>query len=181
MKTTDITMVGALTLCSLLSGCAGTSALRMPEAPEALRPPPDQSLFLEAVGKGVQIYQCAAVENRTDRFAWTFKFPEAVLFDRDGRKIGKHYAGPTWESTDGSRVIGQVAAADNGPDPSSIPWLLLNATTVTGTGVFSKTFSIQRLQTSGGVSPSQPCGPEQAKQTVRVPYSATYYFYTAKP
>ena len=69
------------------------------------------------------------------RFEWTLKAPEADLFDRAGRKIGTHYAGPTWESGDGSKVVGEVKGRDNGPDPSAIPWLLLAAKSNSGSGV----------------------------------------------
>jgi hypothetical protein len=43
-------------------------------------------------------------------FAWTLLAPEAFLFDRAGRKIGSHYAGPTWETFDGSKVGGGEGA-----------------------------------------------------------------------
>ena len=46
--------------------------------------------------------------------------------------------------------------------------------------MFSQVKSIQRLQTVGGKAPSAPCGQDNTKQVVRVPYKATYYFYGAK-
>jgi hypothetical protein len=73
-----------------------------------------------------------------------------------------------------------VKARDAGPDPSAIPWLLLSAKSNSGAGVFSQVKSIQRLQTVGGKAPSAPCGQDNTKQVVRVPYKATYYFYGAK-
>jgi hypothetical protein len=39
---------------------------------------------------------------------------------------------------------------------------------------------IQRLQTVGGKAPSAPCSQDNAKQVVRVPYKAAYYFYVAR-
>jgi hypothetical protein len=30
--------------------------------------------------------------------------PEADLFDARGNRIGRHYAGPHWRSTDGSKI-----------------------------------------------------------------------------
>ena len=111
---------------------------------------------------------------------WVFKAPEAELFDKASRKIGKHYAGPTWESTDGSAVVGEVKARDAGPDPSAIPWLLLAAKSNSGRGVLSQVKSIQRLQTVGGKAPSAPCTRDTVGQVARVPYKAVYYFYAGK-
>ena len=165
---------------ALLSGLASSPAVGPPEVPQVLRPPADQVLAVETHATGVQIYECSASQDQPSRFEWVFKAPEAELFDTTGRKLGKHYAGPTWESTDGSAVVGEVKARDAGPDPGAIPWLLLSAKTNSGTGAFSRVKSIQRLQTVGGQAPSAPCGQDNAQQLVRVPYKATYYFYAAR-
>jgi len=123
---------------------------------------------------------CSASQDQAARFECVFKAPEAELLDRAGRRIGKHYAGPTWVSTDGSAVVGEVKARDAGPDPSAIPWLLLSAKSNSGAGVFGRVNSIQRLQTVGGKAPSAPCSRDNAQQVARVPYKAAYYFYVAK-
>ena len=115
------------------------------------------------------------------RFEWSFKAPEAELFDSDGKKIGRHYAGPTWEANDGSKVVGEVKAKDNGPDPNAIPWLLLSAKSTSGSGIFSQTQSIQRLNTVGGQAPAEGCNQAQFGKETRVPYKAKYYFYIARP
>jgi hypothetical protein len=57
------------------------------------------------------------------------------------------------------------------------PWLLLTAKSTTGAGDFSRVQSIQRVHTTGGIAPLQPCSSRNVQQTVRVPYAATYYFY----
>ncbi len=180
MKILNASVIGALSVMVLLSGCASSRPVRPPDAPEALRPPADQVLALETLATGVQIYECSASQDQPAGFEWVFKAPEAELLDRTGRKVGKHYAGPTWESTDGSVVVGEVKARDGGSDPSAIPWLLLSAKSNSGTGVFSQIKSIQRLQTVGGKAPSAPCGRDNAAQVARVPYKAAYYFYVAK-
>ena len=177
MKTSSSTVIGLLTLVGSLMGCASSSAVEMPEVPEALRPPPDQELFLEALATGVQIYECTATQDKPPHFQWVFKAPEAELFDRAGRKIGKHYAGPTWESTDGSAVVGEVKARDPGPISSAIPWLLLAAKANRGSGVFSSAKSIQRVSTNGGLAPLEPCDATRLHAVARVPYTASYYFY----
>jgi len=109
------------------------------------------------------------------------KAPEADLFDSNGKKIGKHYAGPTWESNDGSKVIGEVKARDNGPDASAIPWLLLSAKSTSGKGVFSQALSIQRLFTVGGKAPAEGCDQAQSGKEARIAYKARYFFFAAKP
>jgi len=166
---------------ALLVGCAASQVGTTPIVPEILRAPANQVLSLEAQATGVQIYECKS--NRTDpaRFEWIFKAPQADLFDRVGRKIGKHYAGPTWESNDESKVLGEVKARDDGPDPDAIPWLLLKAKSTSGSGVFGQTQSVQRVRTVGGKAPAQGCSQEQAGKEARVPYKATYYFYVAHP
>jgi len=110
-------------------------------------------------------------------FEWSFRAPEAALVDLAGRSLGKHYAGPTWESLDGSTVVGEIKSRDPGPDRFAIPWLLLTAKSTAGSGLFSQTRSIQRIQTTGGIAPAEACTSENAKQLARVPYTATYYFY----
>jgi len=173
--------MGLVSVVALLFGCASSPATKPPDVPETLRPPANQVLAFETLATGVQIYECKASRDQPALFEWVFKAPKAELFDSTGRKVGKHYAGPTWESTDGSTVVGELKASDNGPDPNAIPWLLLSAKSHSGTGVFSQISSIQRLQTVEGKAPSRPCSRENAEQVARVPYKAAYYFYVAKP
>lgn len=160
-------------------GCTSGATDALREVPGNLRPPPGQVVSLETLASGFQIYECTSKADEPSMYEWTFRAPEAALFDRSGRSIGKHYAGPTWESTDGSSVTGEVKARDQGPTPFAIPWLLLSAKATAGAGVFSTTKSIQRLQTVGGVAPTVQCSAANAKQVARVPYTATYYFYRA--
>jgi hypothetical protein len=168
-------------LVELVAGCETSRAGTIPLVPENLSTPATEVLSLEAAATGVQIYECNTSKEESTRFEWIFKAPEADLFDRAGNKIGKHYAGPTWESNDGSKVVGEVKARDNGPDPNAIPWLLLSAKSTSGTGVFSQIKSIQRLHTVGGRAPTEACSQAQAGKVTRVGYKAKYYFYAAKP
>jgi hypothetical protein len=168
-------------LAAILAGCAASNVATNPVVPENLKVPAAQVLSLVSPATGVQIYECSAGKTDPTKFEWTFKAPEADLFDLSGRKIGKHYAGPTWESNDGSKAIGEVRARDDGPAATAIPWLLLNAKATSGNGVFSRTQSIQRLYTVGGKAPAQTCNRAQLGKEVRVPYKATYYFYVTKP
>ena len=172
-----MTMIAGLTLAGGLGSPARVFAQpgTAPDVPPALRPPAGQSLYLEALADGVQIYECA--RKGDSAYEWSFKAPEASLADRSGRSIGKHYAGPTWESNDGSTVAGEVKAKDPGPDSSAIAWLLLAAKSNTGSGTFSQARSVQRIATTGGVAPAQACSQANLGQVARVPYTATYVFY----
>ena len=181
MKKRYVLAISIVSLVALLAGFSTVLAQMMPQVPEALKVPATQVLSLETQAAGVQIYECKATKDDPMRFEWVFKAPEAELFDSGGKKIAKHYAGPTWEANDGSKVVGEARAKDNGPDPSAIPWLLLNAKSNSGSGIFSKTQSIQRINTAGGKAPSEVCDQAQAGKEVRVPYKANYYFYGAKP
>lgn len=149
------------------------------DVPAAVRPPLNQAMFLEAKASGVQIYECATKPGATPE--WTLQAPEALLADRSGTVIGKHYAGPTWESADGSIVTGEVKARDAGPTPTAIPWLLLGVKGTSGAGVLTQTKSIQRLGTVGGLAPAEACTAAAAGKVVRVPYAATYKFYRVAP
>jgi len=155
----------------------GGSLAVPPDAPGNLRAPADQVVSVEALASGFQIYECQSKVDKPSTYEWTFVAPDAVLLDQSGRLLGRHYAGPTWESIDGSSVTGEAKARDPGSNPSSILWLLLTAKSTAGAGVFSATKSIQRLQTVGGVAPAEPCSAANAEQVAEVPYTATYYFY----
>jgi hypothetical protein len=169
----------AVAVALAVTGCAWCR-VKPPEVPATLQPPADQTPFLQVRATGVQIYECTSKPEAPGVFTWTFQAPEATLTDRWGRTIGRHYAGPTWESPDGSHVVGEVVARDPGPDPTAIPWLLLKAKSTSGTGPLSRTQSILRIHTAGGVAPTAPCTESQAHAVVRVPYSAAYYFYSAR-
>ena len=181
MKLSDISNFLLAASLAGLGGCASQPPIAVPTVPASLRAPAGQTAFLAARASGVQIYDCKPKADAPSGFEWVFRAPEAALTDLDGHPIGKHYAGPTWESTDGSRVVGELRARDPGPNPSAIPWLLLARKSTTGMGVFGPTTSIQRLSTEGGTAPPQPCDSAGAGQVARVPYTATYYFYRESP
>jgi hypothetical protein len=147
------------------------------QIPPQLQPPAGEQLLLQIHAKGDQIYICR--EGATE-FVWALKAPDAQLFDKDGKPFGKHFAGPSWEAKDGSRVTGKAVANVPSPDTDSIPWLLVNIVGHEGSGVLSRATSIQRLNTKGGKAPASGCDSVRAGQEVRVPYSADYLFYAPK-
>lgn len=146
------------------------------EVPQQLQPPANEQLLVSVHAKGDQVYSC-----KTDgpSPAWTLKAPDAQLFDQDGKSFGKHFAGPSWEANDGSRVTGK-AIANASPDPDSIPWLLVNIISHEGKGILSPATTIQRLHTKGGKAPASGCDASHAGREIRVPYSADYLFYAPK-
>ena len=150
----------------LAAGCASTVPV-----PDNLKPGAKESLNLVVPAKGVQIYECRAG-------TWLFVAPEAELFDRTGKKIGSHYAGPHWESADGSKIVGAVKQRADAPDAGNIPWLLLGTKSVGSEGAFSKVTSIQRVATVGGIAPAAGCN--EAGARARVPYTADYYLFSPK-
>src|ERR1035438_6629170 len=157
-------LLAAITMVSL---CA--SAQSGPTVPDNLKPPATEKLTREARAEGDQIYNC-------DGSAWVFVGPEAKLFDENGKQVGSHFAGPTWEWADGSRVVGRPVANAT-PDPSSIPWLLLTATDHQGDGVMKLVSSIQRLSTKGGKAPATGCDQSHKGEKTRAHYTAIYRFY----
>jgi hypothetical protein len=156
---------------------AQTTLKPSPDIPDNLQVPQDQSLILKAVAKGSQIYICKAKVDNSSTFEWTLKGPEAVLLNEQGEIIGKHYAGPTWESNDGSKVVGKVKAQANAPQRSTIPWLLLQAESHQGDGIFSQVNWIQRLNTVSGKAPSSGCDRAYKNREVSIAYQADYYFW----
>jgi hypothetical protein len=141
-------------------------------------PPTSQHAILTVTGKGVQIYTC---KQATTGPQWVFQAPEATLIDASGATIGTHGAGPIWKSNDGSTVKGDLLQKSTSPDPNAIPWLLLKAASPTGSGLMAKVEFIRRSDTHGGNAPGPGCDAEHLAATARVPYSATYTFYSAKP
>ena len=167
----------AITFVIIVVGCKRES-ISPPQVPDNLKVPDGQTVLLKAFGKGVQIYDCKANAEDPGKFVWVFKAPEADLTNEDGHKIAKHYAGPTWEANDGSKVVGEVQQKADAPHPGAVPWLLLKGKAHEGTGTFAKVTYIQRVDTEGGVAPAAAgCDQARVNAEARVDYKANYYFY----
>jgi hypothetical protein len=139
-------------------------------------PPPAAIAHYTVVGRGVQIYRCTAQANV---FQWTFEEPEAILYDQTGAETGKHSAGPTWTWKDGSALVGKVLQKSPASDSANnIPWLLLEAHSTGGPGALSNITLIRRSNSQGGQPPATGCDAQHQNSLVRVPYQATYTFYT---
>jgi hypothetical protein len=164
-----------------LAGCLVPPAAKADDVPASLRVAATEVLVQKLHAVGVQIYACVAAKDAPAHYEWALKAPEADLSDRAGGKVASHYAGPTWEARDGSKVTGEVRARADSPDGKGVAWLLLSAKSTSGSGIFAAVKYVQRLHTVGGNAPSGGCGPASAGSEVRVPYSAEYLFYTGKP
>jgi hypothetical protein len=153
-----------------------TAACRRPLPTTDLAVPAGNRLVRQLEAVGVQVYTCTAAPAGA---AWVFTGPEATLQSRQGEAAGKHYAGPTWEALDGSKVVGAKVAGAT-PDPAAIPWLLLRATSHAGAGEMTEVTYIQRIATTGGLAPAEGCTPASLGAVARVPYTASYCFSQAR-
>jgi hypothetical protein len=142
----------------------------------AVAPPEGSVPLLELVADGVQIYTCDAKEGG---FSWSFKAPEANLFDLQGRQIGIHLAGPTWKLDDGSAIVGDVVATADAAEPGAVPWLLLRAKSHDGSGTLSTVAYIRRIETRGGVAPRTGCDASHRSEQARMRYFAIYQFFSS--
>lgn len=159
---------GLFTLAAVVSVRADNSPNLPSPLCDSLRVPAGNKVGLHAFAIGVQIYQW-------NGSAWTFVAPQANLFADPGYNglVATHYAGPTWESNSGSKVVGIRVAACT-PNTNSIPWLLLSAASTQGPGVFDGVTFVQRVNTVGGKAPAAPGA--NPGDFANVPYTAEYFF-----
>ena len=168
--------VSAFVVVALLAaaGASFSCSAHAQQVPKELQPPVNEHPVLRVHAKGDQIYTCKA---NGDQYAWTLKGPEAQLIAESGRPFGKHFAGPTWEANDGSRLTGKAVANVASPDADSIPWLLLTVVGHSGDGVLAHVTSVQRINTKGGKASTSGCDAAHTGGEMRAPYSADYLFF----
>jgi hypothetical protein len=147
------------------------------QVPKELQPPANERILVQVHAKGDQIYTCKA---DGAQFGWILEAPDAQLFDKTGKAFGKHFAGPSWEANDGSRVTGKAVANTPSPDSESIPWLLVSVVSHSGEGVLTPATFVQRINTKGGKALASGCYAAHGGQESRVPYSADYVFFVPK-
>ncbi|HZI55919.1 MAG TPA: DUF3455 domain-containing protein [Verrucomicrobiae bacterium] len=152
--------------------------MEKPTVPHTLQAPAGEELVLVARASGFQIYICHA--EAEGKPAWVLKAPEAQLFDQQGKSIGRHFGGPTWQHNDGSQITARMAARADAPEPGTIPWLLLTVTGQTGSGVLSGVTTIQRINTVGGLAPAEGCTAANIEAEFKSSYTADYYFYARR-
>jgi FtsP/CotA-like multicopper oxidase with cupredoxin domain len=151
---------------------AQAAEAHQPKVPSDIAVAKGNKAFLDAHAVGVQIYSCNATATG---HAWAFVAPRANLYDR-GKLVATHFAGPTWQATDGSKVVGSRVNGVN-VDPTAIDWLLLSAASTTP-GRFGETTFIQRINTTGGlIPPAADCNAGTVGTQREVPYTADYVFW----
>ena len=157
-----------LALLSMTAATVGVSAAEtaLPDAIAA----PGETAVLTVHAEGAQIYECKAGPD--GRLAFAFREPIATLLV-DGKTVGRHYAGPTWEHGDGSAVVGKAVGNAPGTTAEDIPWLKLQVVASRGSGVLSAVTTIQRVNTKGGKLEGT-C--DKAGSFSSAPYSAEYVF-----
>jgi hypothetical protein len=166
----------------MLHTLALLALLASPQTPDATLPPAAAHVRYTLIGHGVQIYQCTASSDAADAaFQWTLQGPEALLYDPVAKQqVGTHTAGPTWTWNDGSAITGKVLQKQPSADPAAIPWLLLEAhTSGDKTGALTGIVFVRRSDTQAGAAPATGCDAQHRDNVLRVPYQATYTFYTA--
>ena len=161
-----------------ISGIDRSNANDYPQVSKKLQVPTDGQLVFKSAAQGSQIYTCQQQPADRSQFEWKLKAPDAKLFDAQGKMVGKHYAGPTWEANDGSKIAAVVTAKEQAPN-TSIPWLLLQVKSAAGNGKFTNVKWVQRLNTTGGVA-SPVCNRDRLNTEISVPYTADYYFYSSQ-
>jgi Protein of unknown function (DUF3455) len=149
----------------------GAAAAQVPAAIAA----PGESVVATLHAEGAQVYECKA--GADGKLAWAFREPIATLV-LDGKTVGRHYAGPNWEYSDGSAVVGKAVANAPAANTGDIPWLKLEVTAQRGSGALSGVTTVQRINTAGGVF-AGAC--DKAGALHSAPYAADYVFLRKTP
>ncbi|HVR07806.1 MAG TPA: DUF3455 domain-containing protein [Thermoanaerobaculia bacterium] len=158
-----------------------SGALARPLMPDpSLEPPANQVPVLITFGQGVQRYVCKEKAQAKGTFEWTLKEPQAKLSNTEGREIGSHSAGPSWQLADGSKAVKKkLLATVPALASDAVPWLLVELES-TGKGALGGTQYVQRVDTVGGAAPASGCDAAHAGATQDVDYRATYVFYAPR-
>ena len=178
--------------------------IKVPPVPSAVQVKTGNEVFFVGHGVGTQNYVCVPSGSGV---AFVLFTPEATLFNDDGKQLTRNFFSPnpqehnttpavfaagtiraTWQySNDSSTVWGKVNPGESSSDahfvaPNAIAWLLVTVLHAengpTGGDALSQTSFIQRLNTSGGLAPSQGCtSSADLGNSAFVPYTADYFFY----
>jgi hypothetical protein len=153
----------------LLSGSLTSAISAETPLPGAIAAP-GEIVVLSVHAEGAQVYECKA--GTDGKLGWLFREPIATLM-ADGKTVGRHYAGPNWESVDGSAVTGKAIGNAPGATANDIAWLKLEVIAHRGSGILSGVTTVQRINTEGGQL-TGAC--DKLGATKSAPYSADYVF-----
>lgn len=158
--------IGCLSLIALLSGCAGTGP-----SPEIASPSSNQVFSLEASGE--QLFKCT---RDTQGWYWKFVSPNAYLFDpATNQAVIKHGYRFGFNHQDGSRLSARIIKIHRLPD--HLPEALFVTQSTPTPGALHDIAYVQRTKCHGGL-PKTPCTAQKKDTILRVPYSATYIFFS---
>lgn len=189
----------AAVLAALLSDSARADEIVVPAVAKQIQAPAGNKAFLVGQAAGTQNYICRPAGAGVKFMLFT---PEAVLTE-GGRQLTSHFFSPnpfesngdqtvksshairpTWRhSRDTSMVWAKpVPNAVSAGAANAIPWLLLQVAGAqdgpSGAGTLTPTTYIQRVNTTGGLAPSEGCAaPGDIGNQAFVPYTADYVFY----
>jgi hypothetical protein len=154
---------------TVLSTTGALSSITSAQVPDAIAAS-GESAILTVHAEGAQVYECKV--DAGGKLVWQFREPVATLI-LEGKTIGRHYAGPAWEHSDGSAITAKAVGRAPGVAQRDIPWLKLEVTERRGNGALSDVTTIQRINTQGGATDGS-C--ERAGALLSMPYSADYVF-----
>jgi len=153
---------------------ADARAVSIPGIAAAIKPPAgSKPIGAYVVTTGTQNYTCVVPDGATTGGYTAASTPEAQLVGTGGRV--HHFAGPSWQSLRDNSLVTAKKIGQN-DKAGTIPELLLQVNSHSGTGIMTNADYINRLYTSGGAAPTGSC---TAGQVVKVPYRAVYVFWDA--
>jgi hypothetical protein len=167
-------------LAGLLAGSLAGQTAQNPLPNSELKDPDGQKVQFkfQTLPTSVQVYTCKPADQG---FAWSGPDPDAILTNPEHTLTVHHYKGPAWEATDGSLVRSEGGLAKHflPNNKDAVHWLELPAKDAAKQ--FGKVTFIHRIDTSGGLPPSEKsCNAQHSGDQERVNYSATYLFYVPK-
>ena len=165
-RPTTPVLIASLAAAMLAGGVHNAAA----QLPAAIVAPPGETALAAFHAEGAQVYECKA--GNDSKLAWNFREPIATLL-LDGKTVGRHYAGPSWEHMDGSAVVAKIVAITAGETANDIPWLRLVVTARRGSGALSGMMTIQRINTHGGAMIG---GCDKAGTYHSAPFATDYVF-----
>jgi hypothetical protein len=170
------TFIGIVLLLAHFNTQAQTTASINKDMNDTIKVPASDILVLTGYATGYQVYQCI---QKDGNFIWDFKGPVATLVNKKKKIVATHYGGPSWESTDGSKVGFKSAKSIKPKAAGTVSWLLIETGSHEGKGIFSDVVRIQRVDTHGGDRPTTKPDASNEGQIIWIKYTAIYHFYKA--
>lgn len=188
----------ATVLAAALGESARADEIKAPAVAAQIQVPAGNKAFLIGQAAGTQNYICRPAGGGVKFMLFT---PEAMLSEgqqqltshffspnpfeanTDATVRASHMIRPTWRhSRDTSMVWAKPVPDAVSAAPNTIPWLLLQVVGAqagpNGGATLTSTTFIQRINTSGGMAPTDGCAVVgDIGNQAYVPYSADYVFY----